>query len=57
MHAGFGGFPVAYSAVQLEAGMPNKSAVSIVDDDPSVLEGMKDLLNSKGFAAQTFQRA
>ena len=37
--------------------MPNKSAVSIVDDDPSVLEGMKDLLNSKGFAAQTFQRA
>jgi len=37
--------------------MPNKPVVSIVDDDLSVLEGTKDLLNSKGFAAQSFQRA
>ena len=37
--------------------MPAKPVVSIVDDDPSVLEGTKDLLNSVGFAAQTFQHA
>jgi len=37
--------------------MLNKPIVSIVDDDRSVLEGMKDLLNSKGFAVQTFWRA
>jgi FixJ family two-component response regulator len=31
--------------------------VSIVDDDPSVSEGLLDLLNSMGFVAEAFQRA
>jgi FixJ family two-component response regulator len=37
--------------------MPNELVVSIVDDDPSVSEGLMDLLHSMGFIAQTFQRA
>jgi len=37
--------------------MPNRLVVSIVDDDPSVCEGLADLLNAMGFAAQAFQRA
>ena len=31
--------------------------VSIVDDDPSVSEGLMDLLSSMGFAAEAFPRA
>jgi FixJ family two-component response regulator len=34
--------------------MPSKSAISIVDDDPSVREGLTDLLNSMGFATRMF---
>jgi FixJ family two-component response regulator len=32
-------------------------AISVVDDDPSVCEGLLDLLNSMGFAAETFRCA
>lgn len=35
--------------------MPNKHLISIVDDDPSVREGLADLLNSMGFEIQTFE--
>jgi len=31
--------------------------VSIVDDDPSVCEGLMDLLSSMGFAVEAFERA
>jgi FixJ family two-component response regulator len=43
----------------LEVGvdMPRELVVSIVDDDPSVSEGLQDLLNSMGFVAETFQHA
>ena len=37
--------------------MPGELVVSIVDDDPSVCEGLMDLLNSMGFAAEAFSRA
>jgi FixJ family two-component response regulator len=37
--------------------MPGIPMVSIVDDDPSVCEGLMDLLSSMGFAAEAFQRA
>ena len=37
--------------------MPGKPMVSIVDDDPSVCEGLMDLLSSMGFDAQAFPRA
>jgi len=37
--------------------MPRKLMVSIVDDDPSVCEGLLDLLSSMGFAAEAFPRA
>jgi FixJ family two-component response regulator len=35
--------------------MPSKHLISIVDDDPSVREGLTDLLNSMGFRTQTFE--
>lgn len=38
-------------------GMSNKPIISIVDDDPSVLEATMDLLNSVGFPVETFPRA
>jgi FixJ family two-component response regulator len=41
----------------LEIEMPNELAVSVVDDDPSVCEGLSDLLSSMGFTAQTFTGA
>jgi FixJ family two-component response regulator len=41
----------------LEAGVPKKPVISIVDDDPSVREGMTDLINAMGFIAEPFQRA
>jgi FixJ family two-component response regulator len=34
--------------------MPGKIVISIVDDDVSVREGATDLLNSMGYAAETF---
>ena len=34
-----------------------KTLISIVDDDPSVREGLMDLLRSMGFVAETFDRA
>ena len=37
--------------------MPREDMVSIVDDDPSVCEGLMDLLSSMGFDAQAFARA
>lgn len=37
--------------------MPNKSVISIVDDDQSVRESTMDLLNSIGFIAETFHNA
>ena len=37
--------------------MPKKPVISVVDDDPSVLEGTRDLLSSMGFIAETFQGA
>jgi FixJ family two-component response regulator len=37
--------------------MPEKPLISIVDDDLSVSEGTKDLLNSMGFVAETFESA
>jgi FixJ family two-component response regulator len=37
--------------------MPKRLVVSIVDDDPSVCEGLLDLLSSMGFAAEAFARA
>jgi FixJ family two-component response regulator len=37
--------------------MPQIPMVSIVDDDPSVCEGLMDLLSSMGFAAEAFPRA
>src|ERR1700681_521842 len=36
--------------------MPNL-VISIIDDDPAVREGTIDLLNSAGFAAETFTDA
>jgi FixJ family two-component response regulator len=40
-----------------EAAMPNKGVIAIVDDDPSVREGLTDLLNSVGFVTATFRSA
>jgi FixJ family two-component response regulator len=37
--------------------LPMKPVISIVDDDPSVREGMMDLLASRNFIAETFPRA
>jgi FixJ family two-component response regulator len=37
--------------------MPGKIVISIVDDDESVREGATDLLNSMGYAVETFSRA
>jgi FixJ family two-component response regulator len=37
--------------------LPEGRVVSIVDDDLSVCEGLQDLLNSLGLAAETFQGA
>src|SRR5258707_1086132 len=34
-----------------------KTLISIVDDDPSVREGLMDLLRSMGFVAEAFERA
>jgi FixJ family two-component response regulator len=34
-----------------------KNLISIVDDDPSVREGLMDLLRSIGFIAESFERA
>jgi FixJ family two-component response regulator len=41
----------------LEAVLPIKPVISIVDDDPSVREGMMDLLASRDFVAESFVRA
>jgi FixJ family two-component response regulator len=41
----------------LGAKVPGKPVIAIVDDDPSVREGTMDLLNSMGFAAETFAGA
>jgi len=41
----------------LEAVLPIKPVISIVDDDPSVREGMMDLLASWDFVAESFARA
>jgi FixJ family two-component response regulator len=35
--------------------MSSKHLISIVDDDPSVREGLTDLLNSMGFHTRTFE--
>jgi len=37
--------------------VPEKSLIAIVDDDPSIREGMADLLQSMGFATATFTSA
>jgi FixJ family two-component response regulator len=37
--------------------MSRKRLISIVDDDPSVREGLTDLLNSMGFGTTTFRSA
>ena len=37
--------------------MPRSPIVAIVDDDPSVCEGLIDLLSSMGFVAEAFERA
>lgn len=37
--------------------MPEKSLIAIVDDDPSIREGVADLLQSMGFATATFTSA
>jgi FixJ family two-component response regulator len=34
--------------------MPDKPIISVVDDDPSVREGVKDLLDAMGFDVETF---
>src|SRR6202035_3289673 len=52
-----GACAVLVSIAILEAGMPKKPVISVVDDDPSVREGTVDLLNSMGFIARPFQRA
>lgn len=41
----------------MKVNMPSKFVVSIVDDDPSVCEGLQDLLSSMGFTAETFPGA
>jgi FixJ family two-component response regulator len=45
-----------YFLLRTEQEMP-KPLVSIVDDDPSVCEGLLDLLGSMGFGAEAFPRA
>jgi FixJ family two-component response regulator len=42
---------------RLKVKMREKIMVSIVDDDPSVCEGLQDLLSSMGFGAETFHNA
>jgi FixJ family two-component response regulator len=37
--------------------VPDKSLIAIVDDDPSIREGVTDLLNSMGFATQAYESA
>ena len=37
--------------------MPEKPVISIVDDDRSVREGTRDLLEAMGFIAKAFERA
>lgn len=41
----------------LNSALTQGLVVSIVDDDPSVCEGLQDLLNSLGVMAETFQGA
>src|SRR5437763_3995396 len=41
----------------MEAKMPKKPVISIVDDDSSIREAATDLLNSMDFVAEAFQRA
>jgi len=41
----------------LEAGVPEKIVISIVDDDESVREGMTDLAGTLGFSAASFPSA
>jgi FixJ family two-component response regulator len=41
----------------MESAMTTRDSISIVDDDPSVREGLTDLLNSMGFATESFQCA
>lgn len=41
----------------LEAEVPKRPVISIVDDDESVREGTMDLVNAMGFAAEAFQCA
>ena len=41
----------------VEARVPNKPVISIVDDDASVREGALDLVQAMGFFAETFERA
>ena len=42
---------------RLEAGVPQKPVIAIVDDDQSVRVGTMDLIEAMGFVAATFQRA
>jgi FixJ family two-component response regulator len=46
-----------YLSDMLNLNMPKGLVVSIVDDDPSVCEGLQDLLHSMGVVAETFNRA
>jgi FixJ family two-component response regulator len=41
----------------LEARVPKKPLISIIDDDESVREGTTDLIKAMGFVAAAFQRA
>ena len=41
----------------MEARVPSKPVISIVDDDESVREGTLDLIQAMGFIAKAFERA
>jgi FixJ family two-component response regulator len=45
------------SIATVEAKVPNKPVISIVDDDESVREGTMDLVNAMGFFAEAFESA
>ena len=51
------GTVLANGSLVINTGSSTSKKILVIDDDPSVSEGLLDLLNSMGFVAETFQRA
>src|SRR3974390_255864 len=57
MRNGFKGVMSASLDATMEARVPSKPVISIVDDDKSVREGTLELIQAMGFIAKAFERA